>query len=314
MIDLVAKRYVFFIISAIIIIPGLISLIVPPGLRLGVDFTGGTLWEVQFQHPVEASAVSQVLEAHGYGDSLVQTSSNNTILIRAKEIRPDLPIKTEISADLQKHFGPMTELSFQSVGPSVGNEIWQRSVEAIAFASLGILLYIWWAFRHVPHPYVYGISAIVALLHDAFVVLGVFSILGRITHVEVDALFVTALLTVIGFSVHDTIVVFDRIRENSIRHAGEPFPSVVNHSLLQTLGRSLSTSLTVLFTLSALVLFGGASTRLFALALLIGIISGTYSSIFNASMLLVVWETGELKRLFRRDKAPAGAAAFARNQ
>lgn len=310
MIDIVARRWIFFLISAIIIVPGLISLIVPPGLLLGVDFTGGTLWELQFQKPVAASEVSSVFAAHGYPDSLVQTGANNTILIRAKEIRPDQKIKTEISTDLKNRFGPMTELSFQSVGPSVGNEFWQRSLEAVALASLGILLYIWWAFRHVPHPYAYGVCAIIALLHDALVVLGVFSILGRLIHVEVDSLFVTALLTVIGFSVHDTIVVFDRIRENSIRHAGEPFPSVVNHSLLQTLGRSLTTSLTVLFTLSALVLFGGSSTRMFALALLIGIISGTYSSIFNASMLLVIWETGELKRLFRRGEALTGATAF----
>jgi preprotein translocase subunit SecF len=299
MINLVAKRYLFFLISAIVIIPGLISLIVPPGLQLGVDFTGGTLWEIQFQKPVDAASVLQVLAAHGYGDSQVQTSGNNVVLIRAKEIRPDTPVKGQITADLQK-LSPLTELSFQSVGPTVGTEIWQRSIEAIGLASLGILLYIWFAFRRVPHPYVYGICAIIALLHDAFVVLGIFSILGRIIHVEVDSLFVTALLTVIGFSVHDTIVVFDRVRENNIRHFGEPFESIVNHSLLQTLGRSLSTSLTVIFTLTALTLFGGSSTRMFSLALLIGIVSGTYSSIFNASMLLVVWENGEIKRFFQR--------------
>ena len=306
MIDIVAKRYLFFLISAIIIIPGLISLIVPPGLQLGVDFTGGTLWEIQFQRPVTAQAVTAILANHGFGDSQIQTSAGNVILIRAKEIRPDLPVKNEISNDFKAQLGPLTELSFQSVGPSVGNEVWQRSIEAVVLVSIGILIYLWWAFRRVQHPYIYGICAIVALLHDAFVVLGVFSILGRLIHIEVDSLFVTALLTVIGFSVHDTIVVFDRVRENSIRHLGEPFASIVNHSLLQTLGRSLSTSLTVLFTLSALALFGGASTRLFAVALLVGIISGTYSSIFNASMLLVVWETGELKRLFRRPRL-AGA-------
>lgn len=301
MIDLVGKRYLFFILSAIVLVPGLISLILPPGLRLGVDFTGGSLWEVQFQHPVTSAQVSAVLTAHGYGDSVIQLSDGGKIvLMRTKEIRPDLPVKGQIASDLTSHFGPMTELSFQSVGPSVGAEIWQRSIEAVALAALGILLYIWWAFRHVPHPYAYGVCAIVALVHDAFVVLGVFSILGRLFNVEVDSLFVTALLTVIGFSVHDTIVVFDRIRENNIRHAGESFSSIVNHSLLQTLGRSLSTSLTVLFTLTALALFGGSSTRLFAVALLVGIISGTYSSIFNASMLLVVWETGEIKRLFSR--------------
>jgi preprotein translocase subunit SecF len=307
-IDLVGKRYLFFLISALIIIPGLISLIVPPGLQLGVDFTGGTLWEIQFSKPVAPSEVISILATHGYGDSVVQSSADNTVLIRAKEIRPDLPLKSEIANDLQSHFGTITERSFQSVGPSVGAEVWQRSIEAIGLVSIGILFYLSWAFRRVPHPYAYGICAIVALLHDAFVVLGVFSILGRIIHIEVDSLFVTALLTVIGFSVHDTIVVFDRVRENSIRHLGEPFSVIVNHSLLQTLGRSLTTSLTVLFTLTALALFGGSSTRLFAIALLVGIVSGTYSSIFNASMLLVVWETGELRRLFRRPRL-AGATS-----
>jgi preprotein translocase subunit SecF len=308
-IDLVGKRYLFFLISAIIIIPGLISLIIPPGLQLGVDFTGGTLWEVQFNQSVTPAAVLQVMASHGYGDSVVQSSGDNVALIRAKEIRPDLPIKTEIANDLQQHFGTMTERSFQSVGPSVGAEVWQRSIEAIALVSVGILIYLWWAFRRVPHPYAYGVCAIVALLHDALVVLGVFSILGRIIHVEVDSLFVTALLTVIGFSVHDTIVVFDRVRENSIRHFGEPFSSIMNHSLLQTLGRSLTTSLTVILTLTALALFGGASTRMFAIALLVGIVSGTYSSIFNASMLLVVWENGELRKLFRRPRLVGAASS-----
>jgi preprotein translocase subunit SecF len=301
-IDIVSKRYLFFILSAIIIIPGLISLIIPPGLQLGVDFTGGSLWAIQFDQPVTTGQVLQVLADHGFGDSVVQASGQNSVLIRAKEIRPDLPIKSEIVNDLIARVGPLTELSFQSVGPSVGTEVWQRSIEAIADVSFGILIYLWIAFRKVAHPLAYGVCAVIALLHDALVVLGVFSILGRIFHIEVDSLFVTALLTVIGFSVHDTIVVFDRVRENSIRHFGEPFGSIVNHSLLQTLGRSVSTSLTVLFTLSALALFGGSSTRLFAVALLVGIISGTYSSIFNASMLLVVWETGEIQRLFRRPK------------
>jgi len=305
--DIVGKRYLFFLISAIIIIPGLISLIIPPGLKLGVDFTGGTLWDVQFQKPPSVTEISAILSAHGYPDSEVQPGANNEVLMRTKEIQPDQPVKAQIASDLQSHFGPMTELSFQSVGPSVGNEIWQRSILAVGLASLGILLYIWFAFRHVPHPLAYGVCAIVALLHDAFVVLGVFSILGRLFNVEVDSLFVTALLTVIGFSVHDTIVVFDRIRENNIRHAGESFVTIVNHSLLQTMGRSVSTSLTVLFTLSALALFGGSSTRLFAVALLVGIVSGTYSSIFNASMLLVIWETGELKRLFSRRQVARAA-------
>ena len=170
----------------------------------------------------------------------------------------------------------------------------------MALASVGILLYMAYAFRNTQRPLLYGSSALVAMLHDVLIVLGVFSILGLLFNVQIDALFITALLTVIGFSVHDTIVVFDRIRENLAKHPDESFEAIVDYSLAQTVVRSLNTSLTVIFTLMALVLFGGGSTRMFVLALLIGIISGTYSSIFNASQLLVAWENGEIQRFFRR--------------
>ena len=303
--NIVGKRYWFFLFSALIIIPGLISLLVPPGLKLGVDFTGGTLWELQFQSAPPTAAVRQVFTSFGH-DALVQTTGETSVLIRTKEIHADTPEKGAIEQALREKFGDFKELRFESVGPTVGSEVSSRATFAVALASLGILLYLWYAFRRVPNSFRYGVCAIVALLHDALVVLGIFSILGRVAGIEIDSLFVTALLTVIGFSVHDTIVVFDRIRENMIRHAGETFESVVNHSLTQTLGRSLSTSLTVIFTLTALVLFGGITTRIFALTLLIGIVSGTYSSIFNASQLLVVWENGELGKLLRRQK-PVGA-------
>jgi preprotein translocase subunit SecF len=165
---------------------------------------------------------------------------------------------------------------------------------------VGILLYMAYAFRNTQNPLLYGSSALVAMLHDVVIVLGIFSILGVVFDVRVDALFITALLTVIGFSVHDTIVVFDRIRENLALSPNDSFESVVDHSLAQTVVRSLNTSMTVIFTLLALVLFGGGSTRVFVLALLIGTISGTFSSIFNASQLLVAWENGEIQGLFRR--------------
>ena len=305
--DVVGKRYWFFLLSALVIVPGLVSLLLPPGLRLGIDFTGGTLWELQFDSGPMPSAVQQVLAGQGY-EAAVQTSGDRTVLIRTKEIRADSPVKAKVESALREQLGPFKELQFESVGPVIGGEIRDRASLAVALASVGILLYLWYAFRRVPNSFRYGVSAVVALLHDALLILGVFSILGRVLGVEVDSLFVTAVLTIIGFSVHDTIVVFDRIRENLIRHSGETFGSVVNHSIMQTLGRSLSTSLTVLFTLAALVLFGGATTRTFALTLLIGIISGTYSSIFNASMLLVVWENGEIGRLLRR-RPPARAPA-----
>ena len=300
MMHIMRRRALYYIISLAIILPGIISLAIPPHLKLAVDFTGGTLWELQFQQAVQPAEVKAVMAGKGYPDAVVQTSGDRGVLIRSKEISSEGNTKSDILQALQARFGPATELRFESVGPVIGQEVATRAIAAVFLASIGILLYIAWAFRKVDHPVRYGLCAIIALLHDALVVLGIFSILGHLFNVEVDSLFVTAVLTVIGFSVHDTIVVFDRIRENARRLHGLSFEDVVNHSLLQTLGRSLATSLTVLFTLSALTLFGGVTIRLFALTLLIGIISGTYSSIFNASALLVSWENGDLARLFGR--------------
>ncbi len=196
-----------------------------------------------------------------------------------------------------------------SVTGSVAAQTTQNAFLAVIAASVCILLYVWFSFRRVPKPWRYGTCAIIALLHDVLVVVGIFSILGWAFHIQINALFITALLTVVGFSVHDTIVVFDRIRENMQRRTSETFEQVVNASLVQTMARSLNTSLTVLITLSALTLFGGVSIRDFTLTLLIGIFSGTYSSIFNASMLLVIWEKGELgfSRLRRGGGPPAGS-------
>ncbi|MDQ3929481.1 MAG: protein translocase subunit SecF [Chloroflexota bacterium] len=198
-----------------------------------------------------------------------------------------------------------SEIDFRSVGPTVGQELVGRAFWAIMLASAAILLYLTLVFRKVPNAFRYGICAIIALLHDVLVVLGIFAIFGLLFDVEVDALFITALLTVIGFSVHDTIVVFDRTRENIMKRRFERFEDVVNYSLVQTLARSINTSITVLLTLFALYLFGGASIRNFVLTLLIGILSGTFSSIFTASMLLVVWEKREWTRLFGRSEPPA---------
>jgi len=198
------------------------------------------------------------------------------------------------SAFLSKYNNYLYAMDNSSVSGSVASDTIRNSILAVFAASALILLYVWFAFRKVQKPWRYGASAIIALLHDVLVVLGVFSILGWTLHIQIDSLFITALLTVVGFSVHDTIVVFDRIRENMQRRSSESFEQIVNASLVQTLSRSLNTSLTVLFTLSALTLFGGDSIRTFTFALLIGIFSGTYSSIFNASMILVIWERGEL--------------------
>jgi preprotein translocase subunit SecF len=205
----------------------------------------------------------------------------------------------ELTAALEEQFGFSETRSLDTVGPIIGAELVRTSIIIIAVGELFILLYLWYRFR----SFRFGTAAIVALLHDVIVVIGIFAILGFFFGVEFDALFVTALLTVVGFSVHDTIVVFDRIRENRLRHAGEPFGAIVNHSILQTMGRSINTSVTVIATLSALLVLGPVTIQTFTLALLLGIISGTYSSIFNASQLLVTWDEWSNARKARQKAA-----------
>ena len=303
MTQLASKRYLWFAISLIVIVPGVVSLVLF-GVRLGIDFTGGTEWELQFNQPVTTEQVRTVLADAGYEDTVVQTSTGTggreSILIRMPEIQEGSPEKAAIEERFRAALGDWTQLDLETIGGSVAASIRNRAALAVLTASAGILLYIAWAFRNTQNPWLYGICAIVAMLHDAIVVIGIFSILGEVADVRVGTLFITALLTVIGFSVHDTIVVFDRIRENLARRVVPTFEETVNYSLAQTIVRSINTSLTVTLTLLALYFYGGATTREFVLALLIGVVSGTYSSIFNASQLLVAWENGEIHRLFGR--------------
>jgi preprotein translocase subunit SecF len=307
--DIVGKRKWFYLFSLAIMVPGIVFLLLG-GLKLGIDFTGGTIWELQFRQPVESLAIRDVLAQNGYDRAQVQIAEGDTALIRTRELQEGSEDKARLAGALRERFGEFTELQIQTVGPSAGTAISQRAILAVALASLGILAYIAYAFRQAQHPFRFGICAILAMIHDVLIVLGIFAILGYFANVEIDALFVTALLTVIGFSVHDTIVVFDRVRENTIRRAGRDYADIVNHSIVQTLARSVNTSLTVVFTLLALYLFGGETIKNFILALLIGIVSGTFSSIFNASLLLVSWENRELSRFlgrFRRGGRPAPA-------
>ena len=290
MIDIVGKKYWYFAISALLIIPGIISLAVW-GLNLGIDFTGGTLLEYQFKREVSKDEVASTLKSAGIEVSSLQETSENTYLIRSKPLS-DEEIKSAEEALASRFEGP-EELRRETIGPTIGAELLRRAVIALVVAAIAIVLYISWAFRKVPKPassWRFGASAIVALLHDVLFVVGMFSILGHFLSVEVDALFITALLAVIGFSVHDTIVVFDRIRENLIREISPSFSETVNHSIAQTIIRSLNTTVTVVFVLAAVLLFGGASIRWFIVALLSGVIVGTYSSIFNASPILVLWQ------------------------
>jgi preprotein translocase subunit SecF len=310
--DFVGNRRLFYILSAVLIVPGIISLVLPGGLNPGIDFTSGTIMTIQFQRtePVDQDALREMFGQLGHGEAIVQRSSGeNTFIIRTRPLRQAVAGDTgdassserqQIEDALGARFGPLQILNLDQVSPLIAEEIVRYAILAVAAASVFILLYLWWAFSKVTHPVRYGATAVAALVHDALALLGVFSILGRIfpAQVEIESTFIVAVLTVIGFSVHDTIVVFDRIRENFIRRPGESFSDVVNHSLAQTLTRSLNTSLTVLLTLVVLLLFGGVTIRTFVLALLIGIGTGTYSSIFVASMLLVSWHLGEFRRLW----------------
>ena len=290
--NIIGKKYWYFIISTIIIIPGLISLFLY-GLNLSIEFSGGSRLTLTFEKDVtnqQIQGIKDIFNEKKIKVSTVEKSQKN-VFIRTS------PITEKEDAflieDLKIRVGEFKQSQYETVGPTIGGETTLNAVKALGVSSLLIVLYITWSFRKVPKPtssFRFGIAAIIALIHDVLLLLGVFSLLGHFFGIEIDSLFVTAVLTVIGFSVHDTIVVFDRIRENLKRVGGADFEQTVNDSILQTLDRSFNTSLTVVLVLVALLLFGGESIRWFVVALLIGIISGTYSSIFNAAPILVVWQ------------------------
>lgn len=301
MLNIIDKKWYYFFLSGIVIVPGIISLILW-GIKPSIDFTGGTLIEVQSSQPkadrplAEKSKftkeeIKKIIDKQNIELGSITQSGSEAYLLRLKPI--DNTQHQKLFDEFKKQFGDISEVRYETVGPTIGKETTQNAAKAVFIASLAIVFYVAWAFRQIPKPYSsfkFGICAVTALIHDILVVVGLYSLFGHFLKVEVDSLFITALLTVMGFSVHDTIVVFDRIRENLRKMAGEPFDRIVNESIVQTLARSLSTSLTVLLTLFALFLFGGESIRWFIIALLIGITSGTYSSIFNAAPLLVVWD------------------------
>ena len=288
--NLMKYKLLYFLFSTLLILPGLYYL-VTSGLKLGIDFTGGALLEYKVEQTVGGEQLREVISKQGIEVGQITTSGENTYIIRTKPVEQGK--LNELNTKLTEEFGQVEVRRTENVGPVIGKELEQKAILATAVASLAIVLYIAFSFRKVPKPtssWRFGAAAIVALIHDVLMVVGAFAILGRYWGVEIDILFVTALLTVIGFSVHDTIVVFDRIRENLIKNINRKFTEVANISVVQTLGRSLNTSLTVVFVLLALLLFGGETIKWFVVALLIGIISGTYSSIFNATALLTYWE------------------------
>jgi preprotein translocase SecF subunit len=374
--DIIGRRRWYYVISTLVILPGLIFTLMTPltggrmGLQFSIDFTGGTVWEVHFRdNDPTPDEVREVLEEQGLTGSVALTTTQDRqyVLIRTEPIgledpdpEPPAPTPTaqptpattpdadttpdpaatpdpdatpgaeptpgqtpeaspdptpaaggavpptpgrlgELREALEARFGPIDEVRQEAtIGPVISAELGQQAILLIVLGSAGILGWMTLRFS----DYRMGAVAIAALIHDVLLVVGVFAILGTLFGLQIDALFVTAMLTVIGFSVHDTIVVFDRIRENRVRHAGEPFAAIVNHSLLQTLGRSLNTSITTILVLLGLLLLGSAATQAFIFAMVIGIAAGAYSSIFNAAALLVDWNAwGERRR--ERQFAPA---------
>lgn len=297
--NLISKRYYYFLISGIVIIPGIIALILW-GLPLSIDFTGGSYLEIVFDQgkaPQPADIITY-LTNNGYKDVQVQSSGSDTLTLQLEQI--DETAKSKIVSDLgTKYNSKVTVNQFSTVGPSIGKEVTNGAGLAILAAAIFIIAYVTFAFRKIPHAFRFGTAAILAMIHDILVVVGIAALLGHFLGWEVDSLFLTALLTVIGFSVHDTIVVFDRIRENQNKFRSLPFETVVNHSIVQTLDRSINTQLTVMMTLFALAIFGGVTIHHFVVTLLVGVFSGTYSSIFNASPILVVWENREWKNWFK---------------
>jgi preprotein translocase SecF subunit len=300
--NFIQRRNIYYLISAFVIIPGIIAMIYSTvtfgaPVRLSIDFRGGSLFVVTFEEPATEQAIRDVYTGFGMDDPVIQQlgdPADNRWQIRANELTADE--QAALIADLETTVAPIDQNQsiLDNVSPAIGTEVTRAAIFAVIAAGIVVLGFIWFAFRKVANPVRYGASAIAAMIHDVLVTMGVMSILGIFFGWEVDALFLTAVLTVVGYSVQDSIVVFDRIRENQPKYRSEPYETVVNRSVLETIHRSLATQLNAIFVMVAILLFGGQTIRQFIAILLIGLLSGTYSSIFTAVPLLVSWEKGEL--------------------
>ena len=297
--DIIGKRFWFFLISAIVIILGLLSWAIF-GLKTGVELSSGSLLTVKFEQEVAQGQLEEELINLEYTDAIVQqTQPTGSYLIRTHMLNTQE--HRDLESGLVAALGEFSDdPSFVDVAPLIASETRQTAVIAVAIAAVGILAYVTWAFRRMPKPLHYGTCAIVALVHDALIALGVFSILGAIMGWQINLMFITGVLAVIGYSVNNTVVIFDRIRENLTKGIGTDFETVVNNSLVETLGRSLNTSLTTLIVMLALLFFVGATIQNFVVVLIIGVIAGTFSSICIAPSLLVVWDNGEWGRFIPR--------------
>jgi preprotein translocase subunit SecF len=296
MFDIIGKRFRFFLITGIVLLIGIIAL-ASFGLKAGIDLSSGSLLTLDFEQEVTVTEVKQELDNLGYDNAIVQITGEGDIIIRTSDLTTTE--KGQLKESLEANLGPVEELGFENVDPLIARQTAQTAAIAVAIAAVGIMLYITWAFRRMPKPFRYGTCAIVALLHDALVALGVYSILGAILGWEVNLMFITGILAVIGYSVNNTVVIFDRIRENLLRGSSPDFETVVNDSLVESLTRSINTSLTTMIVVLALLLFVGSTIQNFSAVLLIGIIAGTFSSLLIAPSLLVVWEKREWRRFIQ---------------
>jgi preprotein translocase subunit SecF len=298
--DIVSKRGWYFLLSALVLVPGIVALFIPPSINAGIDFSSGSAFEVKFNQAITEEQVRAALDDVGYSDARIQKLSSDTVFVRTQKLDPIEAERTKIIVALEEQVAPITNIpAVESVSAEVAGETVRNAIIAVLVAAVGILLYVTWAFRHIPGSFRYGVAALLALSHDLLIIVGIFSILGKVLDIEVNAMFIVGLLAVAGYSVNDTIVVFDRIRENVARNIDRPLAESVNISILESMGRSLGTSLTTAFALLALILIGGSTMREFLLVLLIGTVAGTYSSIFIASQFLVMWDRGEVGNAFR---------------
>jgi len=301
MMDFVGKKQWFFLISGILVVITIVSLIISQiqlgtPLRLGTDFTGGTSMILQFSPPVEQSQLREDMAELGYAEATIQNAGEGNFIIHTKEITPDE--SRELAEQLGAELDSQVEITdYYFVSGTVATKTTRNAVIAVIIAAVAMMFYIVWAFRRMPKPFRWGSCAVIAVIHNVFIIVGIFSLLGWLAGVEIDALFITGLLAVVGYSINNTVVVFDRIRENVSRHISPDFAEIVNDSLIGTLGRCINTALTTFFVLLALLLFGGATIHYFVLVLLLGVIIGTYSSVCIAGQLLVVWERREWRAL-----------------
>jgi preprotein translocase subunit SecF len=310
MIDFVGRKQWFFLISWLLVIMGVAALIVSQvqlgsPLRLGTDFTGGTSFTLQFSSPVEKGQLAQEMAVLGYSQVDIRSAGTNSFSVVYGAEISDQQVQT-LQSSLENDLGTQVQVSdYSYISGIISTATARNAGIAVVVAAVAMLFYIVWAFRRMPSPFRWGTVAIVALLHDVFIVVGIFAILGLLAGVQIDTLFITGLLTVVGYSINNTVVVFDRIRENKARGISSDFAVTVNSSIVETLGRCLNTSLTTFFVILALFLFGGATIHYFVLVLLLGVVVGLYDSVFIAGELLVVWEKGEWSALIPRPKRAA---------